>query len=141
MKRQKEHSKGKEICYRDLSLQKYLKANSPLSIEEKQFLFAARTRGLGVMNNFKQGKQDIKCRLCKNHTEDQQSLLTCSALNKIGFSSQPAYCDIFSDNMDKMTAITKLLKEKYAEFTLHVNRQQSSSAINVINVTYDINDL
>ena len=66
---------------------------------------------------------------------------TCAALNNIGFPSQPVYGDIFSDNIDKMTAITKLLQEKYAEFTLHVNRQQSSSAINVINVINDVNDL
>ena len=45
-KQQGEHSKGKEIIYKDLGLQEYLKLNSPLSIEEKQFLFAARTRGL-----------------------------------------------------------------------------------------------
>ena len=54
IKQQKEHSKGKEIIYKDLGLQEYLKLNSPLSIEEKQFLFAVRTRGLDLKNNFKQ---------------------------------------------------------------------------------------
>ena len=123
VKRQKEHSKGKEICYRDLGLQKYLKSESPLSIEEKRFLFAARTRGLEVANNFKQGKQDLKCRLCKNHTEDQQSLLTCAALKNIGFPSQPVY--VFSDNLDKMTAITKLLKENLCR--IYPPREQTTT--------------
>ena len=141
VKRQKEHSKGKEILYRDLSLQNYLKAESPLSLEEKRFLFAARTRGLRLGNNFKQGKQDIKCRLCKDHIEDQQSLLSCSALKHIKSPSHPKYSDIFSGNLDKLAAITKLLKVKFADFTTQVNRQQSSSATNVIDVDHDINDI
>ena len=107
---QKKHSKGKEIVYRDLGLQNYLKAASPLSIDEKRFLFAARTRGLRLENNFKQGKQDLRCRLCKDHIEDQQSLLSCSALKHIKSPAQTEYNDIFSDNMDKLTAIAKLLK-------------------------------
>ena len=45
IKKQKEHSKGKEIVYMDLGLQEYLKSGSPLNIEEKQFLFSAKTRG------------------------------------------------------------------------------------------------
>ena len=55
--------------------------------------------------------------------------------------AQTEYNDIFSDNMDKLTAIAKLLKKKFMEFTLQVNRQQSSSAITVINVNNDVNDL
>ena len=88
IKQQREHSKGKEIVYKDLGLQEYLKLNSPLSIEEKQFLFAARTRGLDLKNNFKQGKKDLRCRLCRGHIEDQQSLLTCPALNNVQDTSQ-----------------------------------------------------
>ena len=126
--------------YRDFSLQNYLKAESPLSIEEKRFLFAARTRGLRLGNNFKQGKQDMMCRLCKYHIEDQQSLLSCSALEHITSPSQPKYSDIFSDNLDKLAAITKLLKLKFADFTTQVNRQPSSSATNVIDVDNNVND-
>ena len=36
-------SKGKEIVYKDLSLQLYLKPNSNLSIKDKAFIFSART--------------------------------------------------------------------------------------------------
>ena len=141
MKRQQEHSKGKEIHYRDLSLQSYLKSYSPLSTDEKRFLFAARTRGLSLGNNFKQGRQDIQCRLCKDHIEDQQSLLSCSALKHIKSPSQPKYSDIFSGNLDKLAAITNLLKMKFADFTTQVNRQQSSSATNVIDVDNNVNDI
>ena len=138
IKQQKEHSKGKEIVYRELTLQQYLRSSSPLDNEEKQFLFAARTRGLNVKNNFKQGKQDLNCRLCGGHVEDQQSLLTCPALNNAQDTLQSDYRDLFSERIDKLTMITKLLKSKYEEFTNHVSRQQSSSAtgfnVNVDNI-------
>ena len=134
IKQQKEHSKGKEIIYKDLGLQEYLKLNSPLSIEEKQFLFAARTRGLNLKNNFKQGKTDLKCRLCSGHIEDQQSLLTCPALNNVQDNQQLEYSDLFSDRMDKLTLIAKLLKSKFEEFNFHVSRQQQSSSATDVNV-------
>ena len=140
VKQQKAHSKGKEIVYRDLNLQNYLKKDSPLNNEEKRFLFAARTRGLNVKNNFKQGNPDLKCRLCRNHTEDQQSLLTCAALNKDQAPSEAQYRDIFSDRTDKLAKITRLLRTKYEEFTFHVNRQQSCSATAVVNVDDIVND-
>ena len=138
IQKQKEHSKGKEIFYRELILQQYLGSSSPLDNEEKQFLFAARTRGLNVKNNFKQGKQDLNCRLCGGHLEDQQSLLTCPVLNNAQDTSQSEYRDLFSDRVDKLTGITKLLKRKYEDFTNHVSRQQSSSATGVnVNVDND----
>ena len=132
VKQQKDHSKGKEIVYRELCLQKYLGATSPLNKEEKQFLFAARTRGLDLKNNFKQGKQDLMCRLCQGHIEDQQNLLTCSVLNNVKAPVQADYRDIFSDRMDKLLVITKLLKAKFEEFNFHVNRQPSRSAADIV---------
>ena len=132
VRKQKEHSKGKEIVYKELCIQNYLTSKSPLSIEEKQFLFAARTRGLNLRNNFKQGKQDIQCRLCGKHTEDQQSLLTCSALDNVEAPLQSEYRDIFSDRIDKITAITKVLKAKFEEFNFQVNRQMSRSATAIV---------
>ena len=68
--------------------------------------------------------------------EDQQSLLTCPELNNVQDTSQSEYRDIFSDRIDKLTMITKLLKSKYEDFTNHVSRQQSSSATGV-NVNVD----
>ena len=48
-----------------------------------------------------------------------------------GGSEQLNYNDIFSDNLEKLTATTKVLHKKYYNFILHVNRlssQPSSSA-------------
>ena len=139
IKQQREHSKGKEIVYKDLGLQEYLKLNSPLSIEEKQFLFAARTRGLDLKNNFKQGKKDLRCRLCRGHIEDQQSLLTCPALNNVQDTSQSEYSDLFSDRIDKLTSIARLLRRKFEEFTIHVSRQQMSSSAADVNIDSTVN--
>ena len=59
-------------------------------------------------------------------------------LNNVQDTSQSEYRDLFSDRIDKLTVITKLLKSKYEEFTNHVSRQQSSSAAGV-NVNVDNN--
>ena len=130
LKAQKGHSKGKEIVFKELGIQSYLKASSPLTTKEKRFLFSARTRGLDLRNNFKQGKTDLRCRLCRSHLEDQPSLLSCTAIEAGGIE-QMNYNDIFSDNLERLTAMTKVLHKKYDNFILHVNRlasQPSSSA-------------
>ena len=141
VKAQQGHSKGKEITYRDLSLQEYLKANSPLTNKEKRFLFSARTRGLDVKNNFKQGKKDLQCRLCRKHIEDQQSLLTCEALDQgsyAHFSTQPRYSDIFSENLEKLAAITRVLHKKFDNFTYHVNRQAPHSLLALLQMLFSL---
>ena len=145
LEQRKKHSKGKEIEYRDLSTQNYLKSDSPLSIEEKRFAFAARTRGLNLKNNFKLGKTNLQCRLCNDHLEDQQSLLVCPALIQVGQTQtplQPRYSDIFSNNMDKLSVTIKILYKKYQEFQIQVNRQPTrpSSSAPTINVDND-NDI
>ena len=110
LKAQKGHSKGKEIVYKDLGIQSYLKASSPLTTKEKLFLFSARTRGLDLRNNFKQEKTDLRCWLCS--MEDQPNILTCKALEAGGIE-QLNYNDIFSDNLERLTAMTKVLHQKY----------------------------
>ena len=110
--------------------------------QEKRFLFSARTRGLDVKNNFKQGKKDLQCRLCRKHIEDQQSLLTCEALDQgsyAHFSTQPRYSDIFSENMEKLAAITTVLHKKFDNFTYHVNRQASQPSSSATDVMVIIN--
>ena len=92
-----------------------------------------------MKNNFKQGNPDLKCRLCRDHIEDQQSLLTCGALNNDQAPSDAQYRDIFSDRIDKLAKITRLLRTKFVEFTFHVNRQQSCSATAVVNLDNVVN--
>ena len=139
IKAKEKQSKGKETRYEDYSFQECLQANSDLSIKEKRFAFAVRSRGLDLRNNFKVGKTDLKCRLCKELLEDQAHLLTCPALSNGGQSqttSQPPYSDMFSKNIEELKKITKILLSKFTSFSIQVNRlptKKSSSAAKVSN--------
>ena len=58
------HTKAKDLDYHQLALQEYLKPEDDLSINEKRFIFAARSNMLDLHANFKLGKSDTKCRKC-----------------------------------------------------------------------------
>ena len=135
------HSKGKEIGYEELSLQEYLQADSPLSIKEKRFAFAVRSRGLDLKNNFKAGKSDLNGRLCKENLEDQAHLLTCPALSKVGRTQalQPPYSDMFSQNIEELKQITKLLLVKFTHFSTQVNRLQPKKSSSAAKVSTNVN--
>ena len=87
-----------------------------------------------MKNNFKQVKKDLRCQLCRGHIEDQQSLLTCPALNNVQDTSQSEYSDLFSDRIDKLTSIAKLLRRKFEEFNNHVSRQNQCSSATDVNI-------
>jgi hypothetical protein len=75
------HSKSKNIKHEKLHLQPCLRSQTKnLSINDKKFIFAARTRMLDLKGNFKTGKLDEKCRKCEKSDETQENLLECSAL-------------------------------------------------------------
>ena len=58
------HRKAEDLVYENLNLQNYLLAGSrtQMTINERQFLFALRTRMIDVKANFKIGQSDIRCR-------------------------------------------------------------------------------
>ena len=74
---QKTHSKARPLQYETFKMQEYLGSESKLSLKEKAFTFAIRTRMIDLKSNFKVGQKD----LCDKHEEDQQGLLLCPALN------------------------------------------------------------
>ena len=55
---QQTHNKSKNVKYEELKLQCYLTPKNEMTIKEKSFVFAARTRMIDVKGNFKQGKSD-----------------------------------------------------------------------------------
>ena len=60
------HSKAKNIKHENIKLQPYLLSeNKNLTINEKKFIFAARTRMLDLKGNFKTGMSDRRCRKCE----------------------------------------------------------------------------
>ena len=71
---------------------------------------------LDVKCNFKVGKTDLLCTKCGLVDEDQPHLLECSALRENSLVSSvyvPKYCDIFSNDTDKLQVIGKILMSKF----------------------------
>ena len=71
--------------------------------------------------NFKTGQQDLKCRLCRNHEENQQGLLICEAIRESAAEalSSETYSDLYSLNKTKITKIAMTLKSKFQKFQLY----------------------
>ena len=106
------HSKARKIRYEKLEMQRYLKPETEnLTIAEKKFIFAARTRMLDLAGNFKSGLVCSKCRKCQIEEETQEHLLECVELSDYGLVAEcPEYDDLFGA---KPTSIGKILMEKF----------------------------
>ena len=121
-----------------MKLQEYLKSGQALSIEEKAFIFAARSNMIDVHANFKIGKTDILCRKCQSEDETQQHILVCKALSDncvLDISHIPEYEDLNSENPIKIANIGQILINKFKLLSI-VHRQLPSAAINVnVNIT------
>ena len=116
-----------------MKLQEYLKSGQALSIEEKAFIFAARSNMIDVHANFKIGKTDILCRKCQSEDETQQHILVCKALSDncvLDISHIPEYEDLNSENPIKIANIGQILINKFKLLSI-VHRQSPSAAINV----------
>merc|ERR1711949_59297 len=74
------HSKSRQVTYKKLEMEEYLKPGNNLTIQEKQFIFKARTNMLNVKSNFKIGQSDLNCRHGCNVPENQQHILDCAAI-------------------------------------------------------------
>ena len=121
---QKTHSKLTNLSYNEMKLQDYLRSNNSLTIKEKCFTFAARSRMIDVHCNFKVGKQNLKCRKCRNMDEDQKHLLECPALADNGMvpvNKVPLYEDLFKKDVTKIEVLGKLLLTKFKALTSLTN--------------------
>ena len=109
------HSKSKQIEYKSLELQSYLKAGNDMTIQEKCFVFQARSHCVQVKCNFKIGLSDLKCRQCGIEDETQDHIMTCAALvdNSLTNQNIPEYGEIFSDNPQKIAFIGRILQTKF----------------------------
>ena len=78
---QQTHNKAKYLTYYDLNLQSYLESGtSKMTIKEKCFAFAARSRTIDVRCNKLWGEKNLQCRLGCDENETQTHLLQCRAL-------------------------------------------------------------
>ena len=76
---------------------------------------------INIKCNFKTGQPDLKCRLCKNHEENQQGLLICEALEESAAetSASETYSDLYSLDKTKITKTAMTLKSKFQKFQLY----------------------
>ena len=126
---QSSHSKSKNLKYSSLVLQPYLAPNdAKLSIQEKQFIFSARSRMMDVLCNFKLGQKSLQCRACDKAPEDQAHLIQCEKLSENEITKKlPQYTDIFSDSVEKIAKLGRLLKEKHEKLKLVIKQDQANA--------------
>ena len=125
------HSKSKDLHYSDFKMQDYLKPGSNMTIRDKCFVFAARSRMLDVNANFKIGKADIRCRKCLKHDEDQQHLLSCPELNDNSVllaSSNIEYDHLFSNDIKKIETVGKILDSKLKQLKSEPNNAKCTGS-------------
>ena len=105
------HSKSRQVTYKKLEMEEYLKPANNLTIQEKQFIFKARTNMLNVKSNFKIGQSDLNCRKGCAVPEDQQHILHCKAISDDCLSSlnTPQYGDLFGDEVSKISIVARIL--------------------------------
>ena len=96
--------------------------------------------------NFKSLHNNLKCRICGQHEENQEGLLSCQALKGKSETNTAKYSDIFSQDKNQIRITAMILKTKYELFQhLQVHGQTTditigqpcaaaSTNINLINV-------
>ena len=132
------HSKSQNLHYDSLNLQGYLKSGtSNMTIKEKLFCFAARSRMVDVRCNKLNGQIHLKCRLGCDVNETQNHLLDCHALSDSNIVKKiPDYADLMGKDVEKMETVSKILQAKFKLLKeLHEQHQvngslQSCSALN-----------
>ena len=68
--------------------------------------------------NFKLGRSDIKCRKCGLEEENQEQLMSCSALSDNSLvSSNSDYQDINGSSTSKISHVGRILLSKYKKTT------------------------
>ena len=109
---QSKHSKGKDIKYSGLEIQKYL-TYSTFNNEEVNMLHGLRSRSTECKANYKQKylHTNLLCSLCEEEDEDQQHLLKFKVLSKNLRTKDVTdggveYEHIFSKKVNKQKEIT-----------------------------------
>ena len=85
-----------------------------MTIKEKLFCFAARSRMIDVRCNKLHSQSQLNCRLGCDTKETQNHLLECVALADSNLVNEiPDYADINGKDIAKMEAMSKILEGKF----------------------------
>ena len=100
-------SKGKELEYTTIEMQKYLQPESKMKMLEKQDAFKIRTRTLDIKENMKQKYSNIYCEACRlegiKKKETQKHIYKCTQLKSI--KRKIKYKEIFGSKISKIKQV------------------------------------
>ena len=114
--KQKEgHSKLECLEYDELKIQGYLR-NKNISVTQAQILAKFRTRMANYANNYGGTNQDLPCRLCSKHLDNQDEIYNCD-FNKKNVQLQGSYEDLFRSDVE-----VPVIKSLEALYKLRENR-------------------
>ena len=117
--KEKQKSKGSEICYTDIEMANYLlPENNMLTIDEKQQLFAVRNRMTEIASNFPKPGGKPSC-LC-GAEENMKHIFNCIIFNEESEESEESedseeseeYENIFNGSLTKQIKIFRNFKTK-----------------------------
>ena len=75
------YKKMEHVSYNELKTQNYL-LNNEHSIEEQKLIFTFRTRMAQFGENYKAGRDEIVCPLCRSHKDSQSMMFECPIVKK-----------------------------------------------------------
>ena len=97
LKKKSVHSKMKKLNYNNLEIQNYFLEPS-LKVDEIKTVFRYRTRMEKFGENYRGGKTEILCPLCKSHRDSQELSFQCAELKTIT-SNTGNIEEIYSENI------------------------------------------
>ena len=114
MKKKNNHSKLKDLFYNGLETQQYL-LDEETSKEMKITAFKWRTRSEKFEENFRGGKKEVLCFLCKKHRDTQPLSLTCEEIKK-SIDIYIKYDEIFEAKVPRrvLETLTRISKVREA---------------------------
>jgi hypothetical protein len=104
----KQRSKGKEMVYTDIEMAEYLQPSSPLTISQKQTMFAVKNRMIEISENFPGKNIEDICHCGKKET--MEHIYNCNYLNE-GNLLNIKYENIFNGSLKDQIKILEKIQE------------------------------
>ena len=106
---QMEYSKGNNLGYGSLKMRGYLKTRD-INKSQAILLFKIRTRMLNLKNNFKNGNNDLSCKVCFQGVDSQDHMMMeCLRLGEL--INLKEYLSIFGEDEEQMAAVIKKVEK------------------------------
>ena len=111
-KKNKSHSKVKQLNHNAIKMQKYLQANQTnIKREEAQLIFKLRCKVTEVKVNLKGSYDYLECGACGLEEESQKHIIQCEKLNQIKRTEEINYDKLFDGTVLEKLKIAKVFKE------------------------------